>query len=453
MPSSRDASESNSRIAQDWKSVLCLTLILAAGAEFVVRGPLRAIQSSTQFNDFLSPYIQADAWTRGLDPYSPQTLLRLWPAQAAHLQFVPREVADGSIIAKRGIPTAYPITSLVLIAPLSWLPWNLAYGIWFAINLALFGVMLSVLVELAGFSYRDIRGGLLIALVLALAPFHTGFVTGNVALAAVELGVIAVWTARQRYEIPTAVLLAVSAGLKPQIGLCFLLYYLVCRRWRIFAGAATLLALFAAVGLLRLEVSHTPWLGNYLNDNHVLLESGILANFTPVNPMRFGLLNLQVILYSMVGSVSEANRLAELIGVVFLGAWLLIVLRRRIRQDELELLDLSAIAVMSLLPVYHRFYDAVLLVLPLCWVVASYRKARLPAILALLLMVPFLIPGGTILQTMQINGRIPSTFSEHWWWDTIVMPHEIWALFFLGLVLFYEMVVQRNFEKDYRIGS
>ncbi len=433
--------------------MLCLALVLAAGAVFVVRGPLRAVRSSTQFNDFLSPYIQADAWTRGLDPYSPQTLLKLWPAQAAHLQFVPREVADGSIIAKRGIPTAYPITSLVLIAPLSWLPWNLAYGIWFAINLALFGIMLSVVVELAGFSYRDIRGGLLIALVLALAPFHTGFVTGNVALAAVELGVVAVWTARQRHDIATAVLLAVSAGLKPQIGLCFLLYYLVCRRWRIFAGATALLALFAAVGLLRLEGSHTPWLGNYLNDNHVLLESGILANFTPVNPMRFGLLNLQVILYSMVDSVSEANRLAELIGVVFLGAWLLIVLRRRIRQDELELLDLSAIAVMSLLPVYHRFYDAVLLVLPLCWVVASYRKARFPAILALLLMVPFLIPGGTILQTMQINGRIPSTLSERWWWDTIVMPHEIWALFFLSLLLLYEIAVQRNFEKDYRIGS
>jgi hypothetical protein len=453
MPSSQDASESKSRIARDWRSVLCLALVLAAGAEFVVRGPLRAVQSSTQFNDFLSPYIQADAWTRGLDPYSPQTLLRLWPPQAAHLQFVPREVADGSIIAKRGIPTAYPITSLVLVAPLSWLPWNLAYGLWFAINLALFGLMLSVLVELAGFSYRDIRGGLLIAFVLALAPFHTGFVTGNVALAAVELGVIAVWTARQRHEIATAVLLALSAGLKPQIGLCFLLYYLVRRRWRIFAAATALLALFAAVGLLRLEISHTSWFGNYLNDNHVLLESGILANFTPVNPMRFGLLDLQVILYSMIGSVGAANHLAELIGVVLLAVWLVLVWRRKNGQEGFELLDLSAIAVMSLLPVYHRFYDAALLVLPLCWVFASFRKARLPAIFALLLMVPFLIPGGTILQTMQINGHIPSTLSERWWWDTIVMPHEVWALFFLGLLLLYEMAVQRTVGSDHRIDS
>jgi len=451
MPSYRDVSESDSPIVWAWKSVLCLALILMAGAEFVVRGPIRAVQTSTQFNDFLSPYIQADAWIHGLDPYSPQTLLRLWPAQAAHLQFVPREVADGSIIAKRGIPTAYPITSLVLIAPLSWLPWKFAYVLWFAINLALFGAMLSVLMELAGLSYRDTRGSLLIALVLALAPFHTGFVTGNVALIAVELGVIAIWTARQQHDIATAVLLAVSAGLKPQIGLCFLLYYLARRHWRIFAGAAGLLALFAAVGLLRLEASHTPWVGNYLNDNHVLLESGVLANFTPINPMRFGLLNLQVVLYSMVGNVNVANRVAELIGATFLAAWLVVVWKRN-RQDELELLDLSAIVIASLLPVYHRFYDAVLLVLPLCWVFVSYRKARSAAILALLLMVPFLIPGGTLLQTMQTNGRIPLALSERWWWDTIVMPHEIWALFFLSLLLLYEMALHRDFGNNHRIG-
>jgi Glycosyltransferase family 87 len=432
--------------------VLCFVLFLLAGAEFVVRGPLRAIQTSTQFNDFLSPYIQADAWTRGFDPYSPQTLLKLWPLQAAQLQFVPREVPDGSIIAKRGIPTAYPITSLVLIAPLSWLPWNIAYALWFALNLALFGIMLSVLVELAGLSYRDTRGGLLIALVLALAPFHTGFVTGNVALVAVELGVIAIWTARQRHDIATGFLLAVSAGLKPQIGLCFLLYYLMRRRWRIFACTTALLALLTTVGLLRLELSHTPWLGNYLNDNHVLLESGILANFTPINPMRFGLLNLQVVLYSVTGSISLANHAAELIGATFLAVWLVLVWKRN-NQDELELLDLSAITVISLLPVYHRFYDAVLLALPLCWVFATFRKARVPGILTLLLIIPFLLPGGTLLQTMQTDGRIPSTLAEHWWWGGIVMPHEVWALFFLSLLLLYEMGFYGNVRDDRRIRS
>jgi hypothetical protein len=446
MPASQEATHSKPRIASEKWTVLCLALLLAAGVEFVVRGPVRAIQTATQFNDSLSPYIQANGWTHGLDPYSPQTLLRLWPAEAAHLLFVPREVADGSIIAKRGIPTAYPITALVLIASLSWLPWSLAYAVWLAINLALFVIMLFALVALSGFSYRDPLAVLLIAFALALAPFHTGLVTGNVALVAVELGVIAVWSARQRSDITTAVLLAVSVGLKPQIGLCFLLYYLLRRRWRIFATAVGLLALFAGLGLLRLEIGHTPWLANYLNDGHVLLETGILANFTPINPMRYGLLNLQVVLYSWAGSVSLANHLAELIGATFLVVWIVFVWRRS-SQDDFELLDLSAIAVASLLPIYHRFYDAALLVLPACWVFVSFRKARFFGIIALLLMLPFLIPGGTLLETMQAGGRIPSTLTTRWWWEGIVMPHEIWALLLLSILLLYEIAVSRRLTR------
>jgi hypothetical protein len=434
---------SNVPRAVDKWTALCLALLLVAGAEFVLRGPVRAIQVATQFNDFLSPYIQARAWTRGLDPYSPETLVRLWPGVAPSY-FLPKEVADGSVLARRGIPTAYPITSLVLIAPFSLFSWNLAYALWLTTNLVFFVIMSFVLVTLAGLSYREPAAALLAAFTLALAPFHTGIVTGNVALISVELGVIAVWAARNRHDITTGVLLAISAGLKPQIGLCFILYYLARRRWRVFGITLAGLAVLASLGLLRLELGHTPWLRNYLNDNHVLLETGILANFTPVNPTRFGLINLQLVLYSLVGSVNIANGLAVSIGATFLFAWV-VGMRRRGAQDDFEMLDLSAIAVVSLVPVYHRFYDAALLVLPLCWVFISFRKARsLGSFLSLLLMLPFLIPGGTLLETMQASGRIPSILASRWWWEMIVMPHQVWMLFLLSVLLLYEMTVCRS---------
>ena len=61
------------------------------------------------------------------------------------------------------------------------------------------------------------------------------------------------------------------------------------------------------------------------------------------------------------------------------------------------------------------------------------------ASLSLLLMLPFLIPGGTILETLQASGRIPSTLASRWWWEMIVMPHQVWMLFFLSVLLLYEM--------------
>lgn len=447
MQSFRVANRSRVQQPGDKWTVVCLALLLLAGTEFVIRGPVRALQTATGFNDFLSPYVQADAFVHGLDPYSPQVLLRLWPGTASHFLFLPKEVANGSLVANRGIPTAYPITALVLIAPFSLLPWNLAYALWFAMNLILFVIMLWALVELAGLSSDLYRPAtiLLVAGTLALAPFHTGIVTGNVTLVAVELSVIAIWAARQHYEIAAGLLLAVAAGLKPQIGLCFLFYYLLRRRWQICGIAAALLACGAAFGLLRLELGHTPWLANYLSDNHILLETGVLGNFTPINPTRFGLINLQVALYPILGGVRVTNDVAMAMGAVLFVVWIFSVARKE-SGDDGELLDSSAIAVISLLPVYHRFYDATMLVLPLCWTSISFRRERKFAVISLLLMLPFVIPGGTLLETMEVGGRIPAGLSHHWGWDAFVMPHEVWALLFLGILLLREMSAYGRFR-------
>jgi hypothetical protein len=403
-----------------------------------VRGPARAVRTASHFNDFLSPFIQANAWAQGLDPYSPQVLLKLWPAQAPRFAFLPREVANGSVVANRGIPTPYPITAFVLIAPFSLLPWNVAYAAWFGTSIILFLVMMCALVALSGFSYIDQPTILFVAATLALAPFHTGIVVANISLVAVELSIIAIWTARKHHDFATATLLAVAVGLKPQIGLCFLLYYVLRRRWRVLEITLTILACIAGLGLLRLEVSHTPWLANYLNDNQVLIETGVLGNFTKVNPTRFGLINLQVGFYSLLGRVWLANILAISVGATLIGAWT-IIMSRTSTDKNLDLLDFSCIAIISVLPIYHRFYDAAVLVLPLCWVFISFQKARSFAIISLLLMAPFLVPGGTLLQMGVDEGRIPSALTDHWWWGAIIMPHQVWLLLFLSGVLLWEM--------------
>jgi hypothetical protein len=370
-------------------------------------------------------------------------LLKLWPPEALQYSYLPKEVANGTLIANRGIPTAYPITALVLIAPFDLVHWNIAYAVWLAINLVLFAAMVAALVLLAGISYRDPLAILFVAAILALAPFQTGIVTANVSLVTVELAIIAVWLARQSHDVSASILLAISAGLKPQIGLCFLLYYLLRRRWRVFGFSSAILVVLAAAGLFRLQLGHTPWLASYLNDNHILLETGVLGNFTSINPMRFGLINLQVALYPILNSVKSANMLASAIGAILFFVWLVNVARTRSYDAGLELLDLSAIAAISLLPIYHRFYDAALLVLPLCWVFFSFRrqKAKSTGIVALLLLLPFLIPGGTLLESLETSGRIPPALAGHWWWQTFVMAHEVWMLLFLSGLLLYEMTV------------
>jgi hypothetical protein len=62
------------------------------------------------------------------------------------------------------------------------------------------------------------------------------------------------------------------------------------------------------------------------------------------------------------------------------------------------------------------------------------------------LLAPFLIPGGTLLETMQISGRIPASLSQHWWWEAFVMAHQVWALLILSMLLVRQMWVKYIFH-------
>src|SRR5438046_417068 len=83
---------------------------------FVFRGPYRALRAS-DLNDLISPYAQATAWLHGADPYSPYSLFEFWPSQALSSRPAEQEFFNGTVLVEHGIPTAYPLTCFVLLAP------------------------------------------------------------------------------------------------------------------------------------------------------------------------------------------------------------------------------------------------------------------------------------------------------------------------------------------------
>jgi hypothetical protein len=138
-------------------------------------------------------------------------------------------------------------------------------------------------------------------------------------------------------------------------------------------------------------------------------------------------------MYSITGRSSSANLLAFLIGGCLICTWLYLVMKN---QRTPELLSLGAIAAIALLPVYHRFYDASLLALPLCWCMTrTVGRPQAPAKVALILMTPFLLPGAAFLQQLAAQGQIPDSATQSWWWSCLVMPHETWTLLLLCVLL------------------
>jgi Glycosyltransferase family 87 len=423
--------------------ILC-ALLFCAASEFIVRGPLRFAHAAN-FNDFISPYIQTRAWIAGIDPYSSENLLRLWPADSEHYDFLAHDFAEGTLVYKHGIPTAYPLTAFILIVPVAALPWSVAHLVWLIITVLAFAVTVISLLSIANLlplEKNEWSGRSLVFLILALAlaPFHTGLAAGSIVTVAVAASAAAVIAAERDHNLLAGVLLAIAVSLKPQIGLPFLFYYLLRRRWRVVAVASGVVATLAAIALVRLTASGTPWLQNYLYDSRVLLGPGSLGDFTEKDPLRFGLVNFQVAAYTILQNrdcaIAAAFAIAAIAGLI----WLLLFLRSANHHDAL--LELSTLTVLSLIPVYHRFYDASLLIFPLAWglsTLTGYLRALARCVLAVIIVV-FLVPGGTILEQFQQADHF-SAVQNYWWWKTIILPHESWSILLLSLLLLRAMQI------------
>jgi uncharacterized membrane protein len=388
-----------------------------------------------RWNDFLSPYIQSKAWALGKDPYSAQSLVSLWPRDNPRPSWVDRDAANGLLELKRGMPTPYPLTSLVVLSPFSLLSWSVAEPLWIVINLAAVVLFPLALLSLCGCSLPDLRAQLFLAAVFALAPLHTGLGTANPAMFAISLTVGTVWAARLDRTKTAGILLAIAVCMKPTVAGGLLLFYLIRRQWKVAGIACACAALIGIIGASRLAIADVPWLASYFDNTRKIFAPGSLADFTARDALRFNMINAQVLFYSLLRNAFVADQLARWLGAALLACWVWFCWRRHTAS---ELLEISAISVLSLIAVYHRFYDAALLIWPLAWslLLASRRSTAVVTLVAIL---PFLVPGPTLISELARTGRIPSAVVNRWWWDTIVLSHEIWDLIFLAFLLLYFM--------------
>jgi hypothetical protein len=406
--------------------IILWILLLAAAWEFVARGPVRFLSWPSEWSDLSQNYTASKLWLQGQSPSDPASFVALWKQQV-HSRL---ELSD---IRTHLAP---PLAGLVVMAPIAAFPWKIAKVLWLLVLLIAFGATVWALSRVAGFGRNDLSAVAFVAACLALAPFQTGISSGNPTILVVGLCTVAIWAAHTRRDVLAGVLFGMACGLKPQLGALLVLYYLVRRRWHLFFTAVATTFGLTLVAVVYLWLRGVSWTQGYLNNARGFVSANNIDDFSTANPGRFNLINLQVPMFSMTGHSSSANLLAFAVGGCLICAWLYWMLRGN--QRESELLSLGAISIIGLLPVYHRFYDAALLVVPLCWCMTRIiGRPKKIARMALLLMIPFLVPGTAFLQKLAAHGQVSAAVAHSWWWDRVVMPHQTWALLLLSLLLLY----------------
>ena len=62
------------------------------------------------------------------------------------------------------------------------------------------------------------------------------------------------------------------------------------------------------------------------------------------------------------------------------------------------------------------------------------RRGKLP-IVVLVLTAVFFMPSSTMLNMAALKGIVPASVAGSWWWQGIIMPHQVYALTAMAVLL------------------
>lgn len=260
-------------------------------------------------------------------------------------------------------PYVYPPWLAILLWPLAWLPYRMAFAVWLALNLVLgatgLGLLMAVLrprglryaspvVWLAAFLYLPLLHGLVVGqphllLFFLMALVVWGSVTGHDGTAGVALGVMSI---------------------KPQVGLAlaavFGLVWLIRRRWR------ALLSLILT-GLMCVAISFVL-LPNWMTDMLAAPDQFVALTGLPLLPSGF---RDYPTLYAAIQIGLASSPALLLAPIVAAGMLPLAIYRFRRRQMTWQWFSALACSSLVILTPYARVYELTLLLWPMLYILFS----------------------------------------------------------------------------------
>lgn len=397
-------------------SAVIIVVLLLFGARVLPR----TLDSSM---DFKLLYVASAAWAQGLNPYDNKILDNLWVE------------GGNSITTKPGLASLYPITTYAMLSPLSILSWENAKLIWLFINIFACMLIWVGMVKILKINITDWPCIVLLAAFLALIPVQNCIFQGQPVLVVLSLMVFSILFFMDGFDLFSGVFLGLALGLKPQVGLFLLVYYLIKGRWKTATLTVITTLILVLLAIFRLGFEDLSWLSTWQNK--------IQATYLAINGLdnHYFLLNLQYPLNVLISYKNINNLIIITFMLVCLFLFFLYCCKRSDAYHDL--LEISFLALISLLPFYHRNYEAAILIFPLSYgIFMTSRCSDRWAKIILLTICPFLIPGPALLLELDKQGYVPAALAKSLLWQAVILPHQVWLLVILSSLLIFIMYRQ-----------
>ena len=327
--------------------------------------------------DFGGVYYGAHCALRHIDPYDPVAVLQEFESEGGRFLANPIAARESRYAVTLDV---YLPSALFVVIPLAVLPWAVAQNLWIFLTAALLGLAAFLMLDLGG------RAASLLSCCLLgflLANCELLFKVGNVAGVAISLCAIGAWCfLKRRYEFAGVLLFVIALLLKPHdsgfIWLFFLLSGRALRKRALQALAIT--ALLGLCSALWIPRSSPHWTAELHSNLQTASLRGSVNDPGPSGITSRGIVPI-VSLQSALGIFNNNPRFynpaSYLAGGILILVWAIAVLRRPFSREG-ALLSLAAVSLLTLLPIYHRTYDAKLLLLtvPACALLWTARDPK-----------------------------------------------------------------------------
>jgi hypothetical protein len=332
-----------------------IVLVAFAG---LVRHTQRARTSNLFGVDYRFFYASSNCLITDCNPYSSSETQARFLRQGASEAEIGSVPSDGPF---RPYNSGYPPTAYLLLSPLALLRWHLSFAIWMVSSILGFLLATALVLRLA-----DDYAVLPAAICLSVFIYRSDYVLilGQPTLWVVSLITIAVFLLiRGSWQWLAITCFSLALAFKPQLGGFIWLYLAFAPRYR--RAAWKILAATCAFSLLAVAVATAkPASRHWLQDMRANI-AGISAHGHPSDP---GPANVEAEhmadLRSMVAVFVDKPSVYNKVVLATAAAFLLAIWyfgRRMPEGREKDLILIATLASVTLIPVYHREYDARLL--------------------------------------------------------------------------------------------
>jgi hypothetical protein len=338
---------------------------------------------------------------------------------------------------------------LIFIAPFAMLPWGPAHVLWMILTAASL-VFAGFLIWNLGANGSPRISGALICFILANSEVL--FATGNPAGIAISLCAVAVWCFfRNRFVWAGILCLAASLAIKPHdVGLVWLYFLLtggICRKRAL--QSLVLVAVLMVPACLWVSSVAPHWIGELHSNLLAASVPGGVNDPGPANPIYKSCPAMIIDLQSTISSFRDDPRIYNSISYLVCGALLLIWSFRTLRTPfslRRAWIALAAVVPLTLVVIYHRPYDAKLLLLtvpaccllwveggPIRWVVMAVSTAGIVFTSDIPLIISMVLAKDMRVSTPGLSGQTLT--------DLLMRPTP---LILLAMGIFYLWIYMRR---------